>query len=59
MNINAADQSAVHLLCQAIVQTCLSVAADGALEGVGHATFRGAKKRVQKSELVVFCETQQ
>ena len=47
-DINAADQSAARLLCQDKVQTCLSLAADGTLEGVGHATFGGAKKSVQK-----------
>ena len=31
----------------------------GTLEGVGHATFGGAKTIIQKSELVVLCETQQ
>ena len=43
MDIDAADQSAVSLLCQDIVQTCLFLAATGALDGVGHATFGGAK----------------
>ena len=57
--MNAADESAVRLLCQDIIQTCLSIAAVGALERIGHATFGGAKESVQKSELVVFCETQQ
>ena len=56
--MNAADESAVCLLCQDIIQTCLSLAAVGALERVGHATFEGAKESFQKSELVVFCETQ-
>ena len=37
---------------------CLSIAAVGTLECVGHATFGGAEEGVQKSELVVFCETQ-
>ena len=55
---NAAEQSAVHLLCQDIAQTYLSLAAVGALEGVGHATFGVANKSVQKSKLVVFHETQ-
>ena len=61
MNIKSANPSAVHLLCQDIVQTRLSVTAVGALEGVGHATFKGkgAKKHVQKNELVVFCKVQQ
>ena len=38
---------------------CLYLATVGALERKGHVTFRGAKENVQKSELVVFCETQQ
>ena len=59
MEINAADESAVRLLCRNIIQTCWFLAAVGALECVGHATFGGAKESVQKSELVVFCETQQ
>ena len=59
MDINAADESAVRLLCQDIIQTCLSLAAVGALERIGHATVRSAKKSVQESELVVFFETQQ
>ena len=43
-DINAADESAVRLLCQDVIQTCLSLAAVGALERIaGHATFRGAK----------------
>ena len=58
-NIDAADDSAVHLLCQDVIETCLSLVAVGALKRIGHATFRGAKESVQKSELVVFCETQQ
>ena len=52
---NAADESAVRLLCQDVIQTCLSLAAVGALERMGHATVWGAKESVQKSELVVFC----
>ena len=32
MDINAADESAVHLLCQDLTQTCLSLAAVGDLE---------------------------
>ena len=58
-DIKAADESAVRLLCQDVIQTCLSLAAVGALERIGYATFGGAKGSVQKSELVVFCETQQ
>ena len=58
-DINAADESAVHLLCQDVIQTCFSLAVVGALERIGHATFGGAKKKVPKSELVVFCENQQ
>ena len=59
MDIDAVDESAVRLLFQDITQTCLSLAAVGALERVGHVTFGCAKGSVQKSELVVFCETQQ
>ena len=59
MDINAADESAVRLLCQNIIQTCLSLAAVGALEHVGNAISEGAKESVQKSERTVFCETQQ
>ena len=60
MDINAADESAVvRLLCQKIIQTCLSLAAVGALERIGPATFGDLKESVQKSELVVFCENQQ
>ena len=58
-DINAADESPVRLLCQNMIQTCLSLAAVGALERIGHATFGGSKESVQKSEPVVFCETQQ
>ena len=58
MDINAADDSAVHLLCQDTTQTCLSLAAVGALKRIGHANIAGAKESVQKSQLVVFCETQ-
>ena len=58
-DINAADESEVRLLCQNIIQTCLSLAAVGALERIGNATFGVAKESVQKSELVVFCKTQQ
>ena len=43
-DINAADQSAVHVLCQDVVQMCLSLATVDGLEGVGHATFEVAKK---------------
>ena len=57
--MNAADQSTVRLLCQDIVQTCLSLAAVGALERVGHAIFGGAKESIQRSEVDVFYETQQ
>ena len=42
-----------------IIQAYLSLTVVGALERVGYATFRGEKESVQKSELVVFCETQQ
>ena len=59
MYINAADELAVRLLCHDVIQTWLSLAAVGALERIGHATFGGAKESVQKSELVVFCEIQQ
>ena len=53
------DESVVTLLCQDIIQTCLFLAAVGVLERIGHADFGGAKESVQKSELVVICETQQ
>ena len=49
----------VHLLCQDIVQACLSLVAVGALEDVEHATVGGAKQSVQKDELVIFCKIQQ
>ena len=55
----AADQSAVRLLRQDVVKTSLALAAVGALERVGYATFRGAKERIQKSEFSVFCKAQQ
>ena len=55
--INEADPSAVCLLCHDVVQTCLSLAAVGASERVGHATFWGVKESVQKRELVVLCQT--
>ena len=58
-DVNAADESAARLFCQDIIQACLSLAAVGALERMGNATFGGAKESVQKSEVVVFCETQQ
>ena len=54
------DESAIRLLCRDIVQTCLFLAVVGALERVRHATFGGVNEiGVQKSELVVFCETKQ
>ena len=54
------DESAIRLLCQDIVQTCLSLAVVGAVERVGHATFGDVNGiGIQKSELVVFCETKQ
>ena len=56
--MNAADQSAVSLLRQDIVQTYLSLAAVDAVEGVGHETFGCATIVFHKSKLVVFCETQ-
>ena len=43
MDINAADEPAVHLLWQNIIQTCLPLAAVGALECIEHATFESAK----------------
>ena len=58
-DINAADESAVRLLCQKMIQMCLSLGAVNALEHIGHATFGGAKENVQKNELVVFRKTQQ
>ena len=42
-DINAADESAARLPCQDIIQKCLPLAAVGALELIGHATFGGAK----------------
>ena len=53
------DEWEVRLLCKNKIQTSLSLAAVGALEHIGHATFGGAKETVWKSELVVFGETQQ
>ena len=41
-DINAVDESAVRLLCQDIIPMCLSLAAVGTLERIGHATFGGA-----------------
>ena len=58
-DINAADESAVCMPCQDIVQTSWFLAAVSALERVQNATFEGTQKSVQKSELGVFCETQQ
>ena len=58
MDNNGADESAVRLLDQDIIQKCLSLAAVGALERMGHATFGGANESVQKSEPVIFCEAQ-
>ena len=58
-DINAADESAFELLCQDIILTCLSLAAVGALERIGHAIVGSAKESIQKSELVAFCEAQQ
>ena len=57
--INAAGQLAVRLRCQDIVQTCLSPAAAGALERIGHGTFAGGTTNVQKSKLLFFFETKQ
>ena len=46
MDINATGQSAVRLLCTNIVQQMyLSLAAVGALKGVGHTTLEGTKKK--------------
>ena len=59
MDINSADESTVRLLCQNIIQTCLSLAAVGALERTRHDTFEGAKGSVQKSKFVVFYDTHQ
>ena len=58
-DINAADQSAVRLFRQDVVEARLALAGVGALERVGYATFGGAKEGVEKSKFVVFCETQQ
>ena len=57
-DINAADQSAVRLLRQDVVEAYLALAAVGALKREGYATFVGAKEGVQKSNFVVFCETE-
>ena len=43
MDINAAGESVVRLLCHDVIQTFLSRAAVGALERIGNATFGGAK----------------
>ena len=59
MDINAADQSAVRLLRQHVVEARLALATVGALKRVGYDTFGGAKEGVQKSKFVVFCEIQQ
>ena len=56
-DINAANQSAVCLFCHDIIRMCLSRVTVSALEGLGHATFEGCKKSVQKSEIIVLCET--
>ena len=42
MDINAADESAVRLLCQNIVQKCLSLAAVGVLKRIKKEVFRRA-----------------
>ena len=42
-DINAADESAVRLLCQGMIQNCLSLAAVGGLECVGYVTLECAK----------------
>ena len=57
-DIYAADQSAVRLLRQDVVEAYLALAAVGALKREGYATFGGAKEGVQKSKFVVFCETE-
>ena len=49
----------VRLFHHDVVKTSLALAAVGALERVGYATFRGAKERVKKSEFIVFCDAQQ
>ena len=54
---NEADQSTVHLLCQGIVQTCLSFAVVGALERVGHGTFGGPKEVVRGASLLSFAKS--
>ena len=53
-DINAADQSAVHPICQDIVQTRLCLAAVGALKRVEHATLRGVKKVFRKASSLSF-----
>ena len=50
---NAAYQSTVCLLCQDIVQTCLSLAAVGALECVGHG---GANKEFRRASVLSFAK---
>ena len=42
-DINTMDESAFRLLCQDIIKIFLSLAAVGALERIGRATFGGAK----------------
>ena len=54
----AVDQSTARLLCQEKVQTGLFLATVDNLKCVAHATFVGAKGSVQKSELVIVCETE-
>ena len=58
MDINTAEQSTDRLLCQDIVQTCLSFFPVGRLDRVGHATFEGTNHSPQKSEFAVFCKIQ-
>ena len=57
-DIDAADQSPVRLLRQDVVEACLALPAVGALKRVEYATFGGAKEGIQKSNFVVFGETE-
>ena len=56
VDINAADKSALRLLCQNIVEACLPLAAVGALERVWHATYDGAKKMFRRMTLLSFAK---
>ena len=56
MDINAADESAFRLLCRDIIQTCLSAAAVGALERIGHVTIGGGKEVFRRASLLSSAE---